>query len=75
MGRRLIFGKGHKISEETYEKKKKVKKFKESAWKSVYYLSGELLALLVTYNEPWFTNTSYFWIGPGEHVWPDLKMK
>lgn len=75
LGRRLIFGKGHKISEETYEKKKKVKKFKESAWKSVYYLSGELLALLVTYNEPWFTNTSYFWTGPGEHVWPDLKTK
>lgn len=50
-------------------------KFKESAWKFVYFLSAELLALSVTYNEPWFTDTKSFWEGPGDQRWPDLKMK
>ncbi|XP_064954906.1 ASC1-like protein 1 [Musa acuminata AAA Group] len=57
------------------EKRRKVKKFKESAWKFVYFLSGELLSLSVTYNEPWFTRTRYFWVGPGDQVWPDQKIK
>ncbi|XP_074583701.1 ASC1-like protein 1 [Curcuma longa] len=57
------------------ERKRKVKKFKESAWKFLYFCSGELLALYVTYNEPWFTNTKYFWVGPGDQVWPDQKIK
>ncbi|KAK4423643.1 ASC1-like protein [Sesamum alatum] len=75
-GRRLIFGKGtHVVANETEEQKKKVGKFKESAWKCIYYLSAEVLALAVTYNEPWFTNTKYFWVGPGDQVWPDQTYK
>ncbi|XP_020114736.1 ASC1-like protein 1 [Ananas comosus] len=76
LARRLIIGKGNeKLNLEIDERRKKIKKFKESAWKCVYFLSGELLALSVTYNEPWFTNTRYFWVGPGEQVWPDQKIK
>ncbi|RCV07024.1 hypothetical protein SEVIR_1G214600v4 [Setaria viridis] len=76
VARRLILGQGHqRTSNETEETRKKIRKFKESAWKCVYFLSGELLALSVTYNEPWFTNTRYFWVGPGEQVWPDQKIK
>ncbi|KAG5618188.1 hypothetical protein H5410_018012 [Solanum commersonii] len=26
----------------------------------------EIFALYVTYNEPWFTNTRYYWTGPGD---------
>ncbi|KAF8365152.1 hypothetical protein HHK36_029855 [Tetracentron sinense] len=37
----------------TDERRKKIRKFKESAWKCVYYLSAELLALSVSYDEPW----------------------
>ncbi|KAK9750456.1 hypothetical protein RND81_02G198300 [Saponaria officinalis] len=75
IGKRLIFGK-HDLSKDTEsEKKKKIRKFKESAWKCVYYLSAEIFALSVTYNEPWFTNTKQFWEGPGDQVWPDQKMK
>ncbi|KAK2981677.1 hypothetical protein RJ640_010447 [Escallonia rubra] len=76
VGRRLIFGKGQQVVDvETDDRRKKIWKFKESAWKCVYYLSAELLALAVTYNEPWFTKTSYFWIGPGNQVWPEQKIK
>ncbi|XP_024994930.1 LAG1 longevity assurance homolog 3-like [Cynara cardunculus var. scolymus] len=73
VGRRLIYNNGQDI--ETEERNKKIRKFKESAWKCVYYLSAEILALAVTYDEPWFTNTSYFWIGPGNQRWPHQKMK
>ncbi|GAB2234205.1 hypothetical protein Droror1_Dr00003447 [Drosera rotundifolia] len=76
IARRLIFRNGYRFKElEANEKGKKIRKFKESAWKCVYYLSAELLALSVTYNEPWFTSTKYFWVGPGDQVWPDQKMK
>ncbi|KAI4990883.1 hypothetical protein ZWY2020_039254 [Hordeum vulgare] len=58
LARGLIFGKGHaKLG----ERRNKINKFKESAWKFVYYLSTELFSLSVTYNESWFTNTRYFW--------------
>ncbi|KAF5179926.1 Lag1 longevity assurance-like protein [Thalictrum thalictroides] len=57
------------------EQRKKLNKFKESAWKCIYYLSAELLALSVTYDEPWFTDTSCFWVGPGDQIWPDQKIK
>lgn len=74
--RRLIFGKGHQTLDfQTYESKKKIGKFKESAWKCVYFLSAEIFALAVTYDEPWFTDTRYFWVGPGSQIWPDLKIK
>ncbi|KAG4165832.1 hypothetical protein F383_30930 [Gossypium arboreum] len=76
VGGRLIFGKGHQIMEsDTDERRKKIRKFKESAWKCVYYLSAEILALSVTYDEPWFRNTRNFWVGPGDQVWPDQKIK
>lgn len=55
--------------------KKKINKFKESAWKFMYSASAEVIAIFVTYNEPWFHNTRYFWMGPQDQVWPDLKMK
>ncbi|WOL06549.1 ASC1-like protein 1 [Canna indica] len=64
-----------KQSTEIVSRRKRIKKFKEAAWKCVYFLSGELLALSITYNEPWFTNTRYFWVGPGDQVWPDQKIK
>lgn len=57
------------------ERRKKIGKFKESAWKCMYFLSAEILVLYVTYDEPWFGNTKYFWVGPGSQVWPDQKMK
>ncbi|XP_010257851.1 PREDICTED: LAG1 longevity assurance homolog 3-like isoform X2 [Nelumbo nucifera] len=76
LGRLLIFGKGHQMLEaDIEERRRKLKKFKESAWKCVYFLSAELLALSVTYDEPWFTNTRYFWVGPGDQIWPDQKIK
>ncbi|PIN25912.1 Protein transporter of the TRAM (translocating chain-associating membrane) superfamily [Handroanthus impetiginosus] len=76
IGRRLIFGKGMQVVEnETLERKRKIQKFKESAWKCVYFLSAEIFALVVTYNEPWFTKTKYFWEGPGNQAWPDQKYK
>ncbi|CAI8608725.1 unnamed protein product [Vicia faba] len=76
VARRLIFGKGNKMLDyQTEDRRKRINKFKESAWKCIYYLSAEILALYVTYDEPWFTNTRYFWIGPGNQVWPDQKIK
>lgn len=76
LGRILIFGKGgQQLDVGVDEKRKKLRKFKESAWKCVYFLSAELLALSVTYDEPWFTNTKYFWVGPGNQVWPDQQIK
>jgi hypothetical protein len=41
----------------------KLKKWKESCWKLTIYISFTLLALAVSYNEPWFTDTRHFWIG------------
>ncbi|KAE9614516.1 hypothetical protein Lal_00012203 [Lupinus albus] len=76
LARRLIFGRGNETADsQTDEKRKKIKKFKESAWKCVYFLSAEILALYVTYDEPWFTHTRNFWVGPGNQVWPDQKIK
>jgi ceramide synthetase len=75
LARRLIFGKGYEKLDETNESIKRITKFKESAWKFFYFLSAELLSLSVTYNEPWFTNTRSFWVGPGEQLWPNQKMK
>ncbi|XP_047090051.1 ASC1-like protein [Lolium rigidum] len=74
LARRLIFGKGYGNLTETDERIKKIDKFKESAWKFVYYLSAELLTLSATYNEPWFTCTRCFWVGPGDLLWPDQKI-
>ncbi|GAA0151184.1 transferase [Lithospermum erythrorhizon] len=73
---RLIFGKGDQLLDsKNDERAKKIRKFKESAWKCVYFLSAEIIALLVTYNEPWFTKTKYFWVGPGDQSWPNQKYK
>ncbi|XP_019181173.1 PREDICTED: ASC1-like protein [Ipomoea nil] len=76
LARWLMFAKGQRVVEnETEERRKKIQKFKESAWKYVYFISAEIFALAVTYNEPWFTKTKYFWVGPGDQVWPDQKCK
>ncbi|KAK3026188.1 hypothetical protein RJ639_042140 [Escallonia herrerae] len=75
LARRLILGKGKAIQNyETSMKRKKLNKFKEASWKCIFSLSAEV-ALSVTYNEPWFTNTRFFWEGPADQVWPDQKMK
>ncbi|TYH39626.1 hypothetical protein ES332_D12G190200v1 [Gossypium tomentosum] len=76
VGRRLIFGKGYQMQDtNTTDNKNKVIKFKESAWKCIYFLSAEFLALYVTSKEPWFNDTRHFWVGPGDQVWPDQKIK
>ncbi|KAM0929033.1 hypothetical protein ACQ4PT_001867 [Festuca glaucescens] len=75
LARRVLFGKGHNKLAKTDERRKKLNKFKESSWKFVYHLSAELLALSSTYNEPWFTNTRCFWVGPGDLLWPDQNIK
>ncbi|XP_065860641.1 ceramide synthase 1 LOH3-like isoform X2 [Euphorbia lathyris] len=76
IAKRLIFGKKYASSDvKIYANRKKIEKFKESAWKFVYFLSAELFALSVSYSEPWFTNTKYFWVGPGDQIWPDQKLK
>ncbi|KAK1372480.1 LAG1 longevity assurance-like protein 1 [Heracleum sosnowskyi] len=36
---------------------------------------AEVLALAVTYDQPWFTNTGNFWTGSGDQLWPELKTK
>jgi len=72
----LIFGKEHQtLDVRSDERRKKIRKFKESAWKCIYFLSSEILVLCVTYDEPWLVNTKYFWVGPGSQAWPDQKMK
>ncbi|KAM6548256.1 hypothetical protein CsatB_019932 [Cannabis sativa] len=76
LGRQLIFGRWRNVGAlENEDTRKRIRKFKESAWKCIYYLSAEVLALYVTYDEPWFTNTRNFWVGPGNQVWPDQKIK
>lgn len=76
LAKRLLFGKKHAlVNVETRDNRKKVSKFKESAFKCVYFFTAEILALSVSYNEPWFTKTRYFWVGPGDQIWPDQKTK
>ncbi|XP_068308246.1 ceramide synthase 1 LOH3-like [Pyrus communis] len=76
LAKRLLFGKKHAlVNVEKRDNRKKVSKFKESAFKCVYFFTAEILALSVTYNEPWFTKTRYFWVGPGDQIWPDQKTK
>ena len=74
---RLILGGGKRRSIDfaTREERKTITKFKESAWKLVYFLSADVLALYVSCNEPWFVDTKCFYVGPGDQVWPDLKTK
>ncbi|KFK44560.1 hypothetical protein AALP_AA1G272900 [Arabis alpina] len=57
------------------ERRKRIVKFKESAWKCICSVSIEALALHVTYKEPWFKDTRCFWLGPGDQIWPDQKTK
>uniref|UniRef100_A0A0D9VKI8 TLC domain-containing protein n=1 Tax=Leersia perrieri TaxID=77586 RepID=A0A0D9VKI8_9ORYZ len=76
LARRMIFKDGHdKLDLATYSGSIKIRKFKESAWKGIYFLSAELLVLSVTYKEPWFTSTKKFWTGPGDQIWPDQRVK
>ncbi|KAJ9187345.1 hypothetical protein P3X46_002809 [Hevea brasiliensis] len=76
LAKRLIFGNSYaSVDVGKRANRKKINKFKESAWKYVYFLSAELFALYVSYREPWFTNTKYFWVGPADQIWPDQKLK
>ncbi|KAG0579800.1 hypothetical protein KC19_4G124100 [Ceratodon purpureus] len=78
LGRRFITGYAvsSKLSADEIEaNRKKLVKFKESSWKCVYYLTAEILALVVTFREPWFTSTRNFWVGPGDRRWPDQLTK
>ncbi|CAA7036323.1 unnamed protein product [Microthlaspi erraticum] len=73
VARRLIFPRGHCAV--SNERRKRIVKFKESAWKCLCSLSIEALALHVTYKEPWFKDTRCFGLGPGDKIWPDQKIK
>ncbi|XP_016456413.2 ASC1-like protein [Nicotiana tabacum] len=76
VARRLIFGKKRLVLEnETDRQRIRLRKFKESAWKCMYFLSAEVFALSVTYNELWLKTTRYYWVGPGNQVWPEQKYK
>ncbi|KAH9292357.1 hypothetical protein KI387_012354, partial [Taxus chinensis] len=76
LGKLLLLGSSEGLSQQEQKKwKKRHEKFKESAWKCVYYLSAELFELVAIYKESWFTDTQKFWVGPGDQVWPDQKVK
>nr|KJB06910.1 hypothetical protein B456_001G066100 [Gossypium raimondii] len=76
LAKRLVLGKGHTLHDvQKHDNRKKLNKFKESAWKCVYFFSSELLSIYVAYGEPWLTNSKYFWEGPGKQVWPEQKIK
>jgi hypothetical protein len=73
VGRKVMYGGQLPITEADLEEynRRRLIKFKESAWKGLYYLTAELFALAVTYNEPWFTESKQFWVGPGDQRWPN----
>ncbi|CDY24386.1 BnaCnng04530D [Brassica napus] len=71
--RRVVFPRGNCV--DSNGRRKRMVKFKESAWKCLCSISTEALALYVTYNEPWFKDTRCFWLGPGDQIWPDQKIK
>ncbi|KAG2292520.1 hypothetical protein Bca52824_039189 [Brassica carinata] len=71
--RRVVFPRGS--SADSNHRRKKIVKFKESVWKCLCSFSIETLALYVTYKEPWFKDTRCFWLGPGDQIWPDQKIK
>lgn len=76
LGRQLVLSSFEGLHhDEQKDRKKQHVKFKESAWKCLYFLSASFFALAVIYKESWFTNTKMFWVGPGEQVWPDQKVK
>ena len=75
LGNRFVIGSTEHLSQaELEERQKKHIKFKESGWKCLYYLSGEIFALAASYNEPWFMDPSKYFVGPGDQVWPDQKV-
>lgn len=75
LGRRVIAGYTESSKASPEVKEKQLVKFKESSWKCVYYLTAEIFALAVSCHEPWFTDTKYFWTGPGDLQWPDQMIK
>lgn len=88
LGRRFILGKSiwgkegspdsGKHSAEAADREALLKthvKFKESSWKSAYFISSLTFALIVSIGEPWLKETKYFWIGPGSMKWPEQTMK
>ncbi|KAG6550431.1 hypothetical protein Mapa_008394 [Marchantia paleacea] len=79
-GRFFVFGKGgyklKGVSEADKDAlRKTLVKFKESSWKLCYFLSAEMFALAATYNEPYFSDTMKFWVGPGTQNWPNQLCK
>eukprot|EP00271_Cylindrocystis_brebissonii_P002187 TRINITY_DN1257_c0_g1_i3.p1 TRINITY_DN1257_c0_g1~~TRINITY_DN1257_c0_g1_i3.p1 ORF type:complete len:302 (+),score=54.02 TRINITY_DN1257_c0_g1_i3:759-1664(+) len=75
-GRKYILAKPGKSSPDDQEELvKRHTKFKESCWKCSYYFVSEIYAVLITFNEPWALNSRMFWVGPGDSVWPDQKLK
>eukprot|EP00898_Chlorokybus_atmophyticus_P002454 jgi/Chlat1/3209/Chrsp22S03493 len=53
---------------------RKMVKWNDESWKFSYYLFTSCYALLVVYKEPWFTDTTHFWIGaPTQALSPQLK--
>ncbi|KAL0716525.1 hypothetical protein Bca4012_065847 [Brassica carinata] len=68
--RRVVFPRGNCV--DSNDRRKRIFKFKESAWKCICSISTEALALYITYKEPWFKDTRCFWLGPGDQM---LKMK
>eukprot|EP00252_Welwitschia_mirabilis_P020832 TRINITY_DN5195_c0_g1_i3.p1 TRINITY_DN5195_c0_g1~~TRINITY_DN5195_c0_g1_i3.p1 ORF type:complete len:301 (+),score=30.84 TRINITY_DN5195_c0_g1_i3:406-1308(+) len=76
LSRRCILGSFEILNrDEQLHHKKQQRKFKESTWKCLYFLSAVIFEFSVIYKESWFMNTKAFWIGPGEHIWPDQKVK
>jgi hypothetical protein len=77
LGRKLILGKAGFQNEfqDQESLRRTVVKFKESLWKLCYFLSAEIMALYITYNEPYFLESRNFWVGPGSQQWPNQKIK
>ncbi|KAF8111827.1 hypothetical protein N665_0072s0039 [Sinapis alba] len=71
--RRVVFPRGKCV--DSKDRRKRIVKFKESAWKCLCAISTEALAFYIIYKEPWFKDTKCFWLGPGDQMWPDQKIK
>ncbi|KAG6765803.1 hypothetical protein POTOM_029860 [Populus tomentosa] len=66
----LIFGKEHQtLDVQSDERRKKIRKFKESAWKCIYFLSSEILVLCVTYDEPWLKLKAVYMYAAGFYTY------
>jgi ceramide synthetase len=62
-GRYFMFRKAGGAYTEPKNSDAKLMKWKESCWKLTIFTLFTLLALAVSHDEPWFTDTKHFWIG------------